>query len=288
MSLAPRRPPGRRTRAISRKTRGLSVERLITQFETTTSTLSAGSGIASISPFRKRTLVARALAALVRASSSISSVMSRPYASPVGPTRLAESSTSMPPPEPRSRTTSPSRTSAAAVGLPQPRLARTVSTGSLPRSSPYRLEPTALEQQDSPQQPLSARSASTAAAAYRARTSSRNWVASVPMDGSFHRCISMRVLPRKSKFVNKGEVDAMAKTTRAVREREEQVCLDARRHGVVLMRPFLRAYVLAAVGILLLELPWPVPVAAPVVLGIAAVLAFLAVWRWDRTRLIVT
>src|SRR3989442_1516032 len=30
--------------------------------------------------------------------------MSRPYAFPVGPTRLAESSTSMPPPEPRSST----------------------------------------------------------------------------------------------------------------------------------------------------------------------------------------
>src|SRR5262245_48649992 len=108
------------------------------------------------------------------------------------------------------------------------------------------------------------------------------------MDSSFHRWISMKFLPLKSKFVNKGGVDAMAKTTRAVRKSEEQLCLDARRHGVVLMRPFLRAYVLAAVGILLLELPWPVPVAAPVVLGIAAVLAFLAVWRWDRTRLIVT
>ena len=39
-----------------------------------------------------------------------------------GPTRWAESRTSMPPPEPRSSTVSPSRSSATAVGLPQPRL----------------------------------------------------------------------------------------------------------------------------------------------------------------------
>ena len=36
----------------------------------------------------------------------------------------------MPPPEPRSRTVSPSRSSATAVGLPQPRLARTAASGS--------------------------------------------------------------------------------------------------------------------------------------------------------------
>ena len=35
--------------------------------------------------------------------------MSSPYAFPVGPTRFADSRTSIPPPEPRSRTVSPSR-----------------------------------------------------------------------------------------------------------------------------------------------------------------------------------
>ena len=45
----PIRPPGLSTRAISVSTAGLSVERLITQFEMTTSTESAGSGICSIS-----------------------------------------------------------------------------------------------------------------------------------------------------------------------------------------------------------------------------------------------
>lgn len=46
-------------------------------------------------------------AAFARASSSISRVMSTPNACPDGPTRLAESSTSIPAPDPRSRTTSP-------------------------------------------------------------------------------------------------------------------------------------------------------------------------------------
>ncbi len=45
MSETPTRPPGFSTRAISVRTAGLSTERLITQFEMTTSTLLAGSGI---------------------------------------------------------------------------------------------------------------------------------------------------------------------------------------------------------------------------------------------------
>ena len=45
MSLIPSRPPGRSTRAISRKTAGLSAARLTTQLLITTSIESAGSGI---------------------------------------------------------------------------------------------------------------------------------------------------------------------------------------------------------------------------------------------------
>ncbi len=47
-SVTANRPPGLSTRATSRSTRGLSVERLITQLERTTSTLLVGSGMASI------------------------------------------------------------------------------------------------------------------------------------------------------------------------------------------------------------------------------------------------
>ena len=45
---------------------------------------------------------------------------------------------------------------------------------------------------------------------------------------------------------------------------------------------------LAAVGGLVLGLPWPVPVLGPVLLGLGAAIACSAVWRWDRTRLVVT
>ena len=54
-SLTAKRPPGRRTRAASRKTRGLSPERLITQLEMITSTESSGSGTSSIVPLRNST-----------------------------------------------------------------------------------------------------------------------------------------------------------------------------------------------------------------------------------------
>src|SRR5712664_3321685 len=56
--------------------------------------------------------------------------MSNPYALPVGPTRLADSSTSIPPPDPRSSTTSPACNFASAVGFPQPSEAATASAGS--------------------------------------------------------------------------------------------------------------------------------------------------------------
>jgi uncharacterized membrane protein YdbT with pleckstrin-like domain len=68
----------------------------------------------------------------------------------------------------------------------------------------------------------------------------------------------------------------------------ERVCFDVRRHGVVLLRPFLWALSLLVVGLFLMALPWPVPVMAPAVMGIGAVSAIAAVWRWDRTRFVVT
>ncbi len=77
-SLIPIRPPGDRTRNISPSTAGLSVDRLITQLEMTTSTAASGSGMSSMVPSRNSTFVAPAFAALARARSSISVVMSTP------------------------------------------------------------------------------------------------------------------------------------------------------------------------------------------------------------------
>jgi len=64
---------------------------------------------------------------------------------------------------------------------------------------------------------------------------------------------------------------------------QERVCFDARRHGVVLVRPLAQALVLAGAGAVLLVQTWPlqVPGAALVVAG--SLLSLRAVWRWERS-----
>src|SRR5882672_3867528 len=179
-SVTASRPPGRSTRAASASAEALSVERLMTQLEMTTSTQAAGRGMSSISPFRNSTLAIPASSALRRASASISSVMSSPYTLPAEPTRRAERMTSMPPPEPRSSTTSPSRRAATARGLPHPSEAWTAASGTWPSSralySPgpkQALPPTPQAQDDPPQQSSSDPSAAMmASSAYFVRTAS--------------------------------------------------------------------------------------------------------------------
>jgi uncharacterized membrane protein YdbT with pleckstrin-like domain len=69
---------------------------------------------------------------------------------------------------------------------------------------------------------------------------------------------------------------------------DEHVYLDERRHGVVLMRPLIRALAFAVLGTTGLAFGWPFSVAGVVLLIVAAVLALVAVWRWDRTHVVVT
>jgi PH (Pleckstrin Homology) domain-containing protein len=69
---------------------------------------------------------------------------------------------------------------------------------------------------------------------------------------------------------------------------DERVCLEARRHGIVLARPLGRALGLALAGGLIFLLGWPATVVGALVLVAAAVLALGAVWKWERTRLVVT
>jgi uncharacterized membrane protein YdbT with pleckstrin-like domain len=69
---------------------------------------------------------------------------------------------------------------------------------------------------------------------------------------------------------------------------DEQVYLDARRHGVVLARPLARAGAVAALGAAGFAIGWPFSLAGAVLLLVAAGLAVAAVWRWDRTRVVVT
>jgi uncharacterized membrane protein YdbT with pleckstrin-like domain len=68
----------------------------------------------------------------------------------------------------------------------------------------------------------------------------------------------------------------------------EEVCLDARQHGIVLARPLLWAIVLGGAGGVLLTLPWPVSVVGAAVVAVGALVALRAVWKWERTRLVVT
>jgi uncharacterized membrane protein YdbT with pleckstrin-like domain len=69
---------------------------------------------------------------------------------------------------------------------------------------------------------------------------------------------------------------------------DERVCLEARRHGIVLARPLTRALGIAVVGSLLVVLGWPATLVGAPLLAAGAVLALRAVWKWERTRLVVT
>jgi uncharacterized membrane protein YdbT with pleckstrin-like domain len=69
---------------------------------------------------------------------------------------------------------------------------------------------------------------------------------------------------------------------------EEHVCLEARRHSVVLAGPILRALVLAASGAVLLTQPWALGIPGALLVAAAALMLLRHVWRWERTRLVVT
>lgn len=61
-----------------------------------------------------------------------------------------------------------------------------------------------------------------------------------------------------------------------------------RRHGIVLVRPFARALLLAGCGVVGLVLGWPGSLAGAVLVAIAAGYAVAAVLRWDRTHVVLT
>jgi membrane protein YdbS with pleckstrin-like domain len=69
---------------------------------------------------------------------------------------------------------------------------------------------------------------------------------------------------------------------------DDDVRLDARRHGIVLARPLLRALALAGLGGAGFLGPWPLPAAGAAALAAAALLALAAVLRWDRTHVVLT
>lgn len=66
------------------------------------------------------------------------------------------------------------------------------------------------------------------------------------------------------------------------------MCLEERRHAVVLAGPFLRASGLAVVGIGLMAIGWPASILGVASQGVAAFVALRAVWNWERTRVVLT
>jgi uncharacterized membrane protein YdbT with pleckstrin-like domain len=68
----------------------------------------------------------------------------------------------------------------------------------------------------------------------------------------------------------------------------ERVCLDERRHAVVLAGPFARALGLASVGIGCMAIGWPASIAGAALQAVGAAIALRAVWDWERTRVVLT
>lgn len=61
----------------------------------------------------------------------------------------------------------------------------------------------------------------------------------------------------------------------------------ARRHAIVLARPLTKALVLAGLGAALVVQGWPLSPAGAAAVVLAALVALRAVWRWERTRIVV-
>jgi uncharacterized membrane protein YdbT with pleckstrin-like domain len=68
----------------------------------------------------------------------------------------------------------------------------------------------------------------------------------------------------------------------------ERICLDERRHVVVLAVPLLRAVALAVLGIGCMAIGWPVSILGVLLQTLGAAIALRAVWTWEQTRVVVT
>jgi uncharacterized membrane protein YdbT with pleckstrin-like domain len=69
---------------------------------------------------------------------------------------------------------------------------------------------------------------------------------------------------------------------------DERIRLDARRHEIVLARPFARAMLIAVVGLGFVLAGFPYSPIGAILLAVAAAVALRAVWGWERTRVVVT
>ena len=68
----------------------------------------------------------------------------------------------------------------------------------------------------------------------------------------------------------------------------ERICLQERLHPILLAPSFARALGLAGLGAALSQLGWFLTPFGAGLVALGAAIALLAVWRWERTRLVVT
>jgi hypothetical protein len=68
----------------------------------------------------------------------------------------------------------------------------------------------------------------------------------------------------------------------------ERTCWESRRHAIVLARPLARSLALGLGGFAVFVLGWPLMVLGPPAIAAGALTAALAVWRWERTKVVVT
>jgi membrane protein YdbS with pleckstrin-like domain len=68
----------------------------------------------------------------------------------------------------------------------------------------------------------------------------------------------------------------------------ERIRFEGRQHGVVLLRPLAGAVAGGVLGVPLAAAGWPFVAGGAMLLGASAAVALRAVWRWDRTRIVVT
>jgi uncharacterized membrane protein YdbT with pleckstrin-like domain len=73
-----------------------------------------------------------------------------------------------------------------------------------------------------------------------------------------------------------------------MRRRKTAPLLEVRRHGIVLAGPLARAVALSAAGVFAVAVGWPATPVGAVALCLGALLALRAVWRWERTLVVVT
>lgn len=68
----------------------------------------------------------------------------------------------------------------------------------------------------------------------------------------------------------------------------ERTCWESRRHGIVLARPLARSLALGLAGFACFVLGWPLMILGPPAIALGAALGALEVWRWERTKVVLT